>query len=245
MSGHSKWSTIKHKKEKTDGQRAKLFTKIGREISVCVREGGSDVASNYKLKDAIAKAKSFNVPNENIQRVIKKAEGNQKDDYESITYEGYGPGGVAVIVEALTDNRNRTAANIRYYFDKYGGNLGSMGCVSYLFAKKGVIIIDTDNKTEEQIMEDCFDAGAEDFEMSEDVARILTLPEQFSAVREQLEKKKYTFLSAETEMLPSTQVTLTQQSDLKNIATLFTMLNNDDDVQNVWNNMENENELDL
>ncbi len=245
MSGHSKWSTIKRKKEKTDAQRAKLFTKIGREISVCVREGGADVASNYKLKDAIAKAKSFNVPNDNIQRIIKKAEGSQKDDYESITYEGYGPGGVAVIINTLTDNRNRTAANIRYYFDKYGGNLGNMGCVSYMFSEKGVIIVDTEGKTEEQIMEDCFEAGADDFEMADDVARILTSPEQFSSVRDELDKKNYVILSGEKELLANTQVALTKPEDLKNIATLFTMLDNDDDVQSVYNSMENEDDLDI
>ncbi len=244
MSGHSKWSNIKRKKEKTDSQRAKIFTKIGREISVCVRMGGPDPASNSKLKDLIAKAKSCNVPNDNIQRVIKKAEGGQKDNYESITYEGYGPSGVAMIVETLTDNRNRTAANVRYYFDKYGGNLGNIGCVAYLFSRLGVIVVSTENKSEEQVMEDVFDCGAQDYDMADDMAQILTSQEQFSAVREALEEKGYNFLSADIEMVASTQTALTQPEDMKNMATLLNLLEDDDDVQNIWHNLENEHELD-
>mgnify|MGYP002543968245 CR=1 FL=1 len=164
MSGHSKWNNIKRKKEKTDGAKAKVFTKIGREISVAVRDGGPNPASNSKLADLIAKAKRMSVPNDNIQRIIKKAEGGDKTEFEAITYEGYGPGGVAVMVETLTDNRNRTAGDLRHYFDKCGGNLGQNGCVSYLFTKKGQIVIDNSEGEldEEKVMEDCFDAGAED-----------------------------------------------------------------------------------
>ena len=160
MSGHSKWTNIKRKKEKTDGQKAKVFTKVGREISVAVREGGGDPNSNGKLRDLIAKAKSLNVPNDNIQRIIKKAEGGEKDNYEPITYEGYGPCGIAMMVETLTDNRNRTAANLRHYFDKFGGNLGNMGCVSFMFTQKGVIVLDGEGLDEEKTMEDCRASGS-------------------------------------------------------------------------------------
>ncbi len=237
MSGHSKWSTIKHKKEKTDSQRAKIFTKIGREISVCVRDHGADPASNSKLRDLIAKAKSNNVPNENIQRVIKKAQGSDKDNYDSITYEGYGPSGVAIIVETLTDNRNRTAGNLRHYFDKFGGNLGNVGCVSFLFENLGVILVDAEDKTEEVIMEDTFECGADDFELSDDIARITMTPDKFSAAREALEKKAYSFISAEVEMVPSTEVRLTTPEDIKNMTALLNHLEDDDDVQNIWHNL--------
>ncbi len=244
MSGHSKWSTIKRKKEKTDSQRAKVFTKVSREISVCVKQGGSDPVNNAKLRDLIAKAKALNVPNDNISRVIKKAEGAEKDNYESIVYEGYGPCGVAMLVETLTDNRNRTAANMRHYFDKYGGNLGNMGCVSFLFTQQGVILINPNGKNEEQIMEDAFDAGADDFEMQEEVASITTSPENFSDVREALEQKKYEFYSAEIEMVPSTQTSVNEEDDKKMMVNLLNHLEDDDDVQNVWHNLENEEELD-
>ena len=172
MSGHSKWNNIKRKKEKTDAQKAKIFTKVGREIAVAVKAGGADPAVNGKLRDLIAKAKSLNVPNDNIQRIIKKAEGGEKDDYESITYEGYGPSGVAMMVETLTDNRNRTAANLRHYFDKFGGNLGNTGCVGFLFSQQGVIVLDVEGKDEETVMEDAFDAGADDFDMADGVAEV-------------------------------------------------------------------------
>ena len=171
MSGHSKWNNIKRKKEKTDGAKAKVFTKIGREISVAVRTGGPNPASNSKLADLIAKAKRMSVPNDNIQRIIKKAEGGDKTEYEAITYEGYGPGGVAVMVETLTDNRNRTAADLRHYFDKNGGNLGAMGCVGFLFSQKGVIDISLEDKDADEAMMDALDAGAEDFDASEDASR--------------------------------------------------------------------------
>lgn len=244
MSGHSKWNNIKRKKEKTDGQRAKIFTKIGREMSVCVKASGADPNVNTKLRDLIAKAKSLNVPNDNIQRVIKKAEGGDKDMYESITYEGYGPSGVAMIVETLTDNRNRTAGNLRHYFDKFGGNLGNTGCVSFLFAQQGVIVLDVEGKEEEVVMEHAFEAGAEDFDMSEGVAEITTTPAAFSEVREALEQKGYTFLSADVEMVPSTQAALSDPDDLKKMGLLLDHLDDDDDVQNVWHNLENEEDLD-
>lgn len=244
MSGHSKWSNIKRKKEKTDGQRAKLFTKIGREMTVCVKANGGDPNVNGKLRDLVAKAKSLNVPNENIQRIIKKAEGAEKDNYESITYEGYGPCGVAMIVETLTDNRNRTAGNLRHYFDKFGGNLGNVGCVSFLFMEKGIIVLDVEGKSEESVMEDVFEAGAEDFDMSEDVAEVIMAPENFSATREALEKKGYSFISADVAMMPSTQTALSDADDMKHMGQLLDHLEDDDDVQNVWHNLENEEDLD-
>ncbi len=244
MSGHSKWNNIKRKKEKTDGQKAKIFTKVGREISVCVREGGSDPNSNGKLRDLIAKAKSLNVPNDNIQRIIKRAEGGEKDNYESITYEGYGPSGVAMMVETLTDNRNRTAANLRHYFDKFGGNLGNVGCVGFLFTQKGVILLDGEGLDEEKVMEDCFDAGAEDFDMGDEVVEVTTSPDDFSAVRQALEDKGYSFISADVAYVPSTQTRLTDEEDMKNMTKLLDALDDDDDVQNVWHNLENEEDLD-
>ncbi|MEG2930668.1 MAG: YebC/PmpR family DNA-binding transcriptional regulator [Ruthenibacterium sp.] len=244
MSGHSKWSNIKRKKEKTDSQRAKIFTKIGREMAVCVKSSGSDPSTNGKLRDLIAKAKSLNVPNDNIQRIIKKAEGGEREDYESITYEGYGPSGVAMIVETLTDNRNRTAGNLRHYFDKFGGNLGNTGCVSFLFTEQGVMMLDVEGKNEETVMEDVFDAGASDFDMSDDVAEVTTSPETFSAVREALEKKGYAFLSADVAMVPSTETELSDVDDIKNMGQLLDHLEDDDDVQDVWHNLANEEDLD-
>ena len=243
MSGHSKWNNIKRKKEKTDGQRAKIFTKIGREMTVCIKASGGDPNVNSKLRDLIAKAKSLNVPNDNIQRIIKKAEGGEKDDYESITYEGYGPSGIAMMVETLTDNRNRTAGNLRHYFDKFGGNLGNSGCVSFMFNEQGVIVLDVEGKDEESVMEDAFDAGAEDFDMSDDIAEITTSPANFSEVREALEKKGYDFISAEVAMVPATETALTDPEDIKKMALLLAHLDDDDDVQNVWHNLENEDEL--
>lgn len=224
MSGHSKWNNIKRKKEKTDGQRAKIFTKIGREMSVCVKAGGGDPNVNTKLRDLIAKAKSMNVPNDNIQRIIKKAEGGEKDDYESITYEGYGPSGVAMMVETLTDNRNRTAANLRHYFDKFGGNLGNTGCVGFLFSQQGVIVLDVEGKDEETVMEDVFDAGAEDFDMGDGVAEVTTTPAAFSDVRAALEDKGYEFISADVAMVPSTYTALSDPDDLKKWASFWTIL---------------------
>ena len=244
MSGHSKWNNIKRKKEKTDGQRAKIFTKIGREMSVCIKAGGPDPAVNGKLRDLIAKAKSLNMPNDNIQRIIKKAQGAEKDDYESITYEGYGPNGIAMMVETLTDNRNRTAGNLRHYFDKFGGNLGNNGCVSFLFSEQGVIVLDVEGKDEETVMEDAFDAGADDFDMADDVAEITTSPAAFSDVRAALEEKGYSFISADVAMVPSTRTALTDPDAIKNMGLLLDHLEDDDDVQNVWHNLENEEDLD-
>lgn len=238
MSGHSKWSTIKRKKEKTDGQRAKIFTKIGRELAVAVREGGgSDPNSNSKLKDCIAKAKANNVPNENIERIIKKAAGDgDASKYESITYEGYGPNGIAVIVETLTDNRNRTAGDLRHYFDKFGGNMGTPGCVSFLFSQKGVIVIEKEGLEEDKVMEDALEAGAADFQADEDVFEIYTEPDDFSGVRDDLEKKGYSFVSAEVEMVPSTYTQLTDEDAIAKMQRLLDMLEDNDDVQNVWHN---------
>lgn len=242
MSGHSKWSTIKRKKEKTDSQRAKIFTKIGRELAVAVREGGSaDPSVNSRLKDCIAKAKQNNVPNENIERIIKKASGDADGSkFESITYEGYGPSGIAVIVETLTDNRNRTAGEMRHYFDKCGGNLGTQGCVSFLFASKGVIVIEAEGRDEDQVMGDALEAGASDFVAEEGLFEVYTEPEQFGEVRDGLAEKGYTFLSAEVEMVPSTYTTLTVEEDITKMRKLLDMLDDNDDVQAVWHNWENE-----
>ena len=244
MSGHSKWNNIKRKKEKTDGQKAKLFTKVGREIGVAVRMGGADPASNGKLRDLIAKAKSLNVPNDNIQRIIKKAEGLDKTEFEAITYEGYGPGGIAMMVETLTDNRNRTAADMRHYFDKNGGNLGAMGCVSYLFTKKGMIVLDLEDKDADEAMMDALDAGAEDLDAGEDMAQVTTDPDMFSDVRQALEDKGYSFLSADIAMIPSTTTALSDEAQMTSMAKLLDALEDNDDVQNVWHNLENEDDLD-
>lgn len=244
MSGHSKWNNIKKKKEKTDGQKAKIFTKIGREITVAVKESGADPASNKKLSDLIAKAKSLNVPNDNIKRCIQRAQGNEKDNYESITYEGYGPNGIAMMVETLTDNRNRTAANLRHYFDKFGGNLGNMGCVGFLFSEQGVIVLDTEGKDPDEMMEAALEAGADDFDAGDDVAEITTSPDMFSDVRQALEDAGYDFISAEVEMVPSTTTALTDPDQMVQMAKLLDALDDDDDVQNVWHNLENEEDLD-
>ncbi len=241
MSGHSKWSNIKHKKEKSDAKKAKIFTKLGREISVVVKAGGPDPDVNSKLKDVIAKAKSNNMPNENIDRCIKKASGELGgDNYEEITYEGYGPSGVAVIVETLTDNRNRTAGDVRHYFDKFGGNLGQTGCVSFMFDEKGVIIIENeDGKLDEDtVMMDALDAGAEDFTAQEECFEIMCQPASFAAVRDALEEKGYAFASAEVEKIPQTMVVLTDEKDIISMNKLIDMLEDNDDVQNVYHNWE-------
>lgn len=238
MSGHSKWNNIKRKKEKTDGQKAKIFTKMGREISVAVKEGGSaDPGVNSKLKDAIAKAKANNVPNDNIDRILKKAASDASgENYESLQYEGYGPCGIAVIVETLTDNRNRTAADLRHYFDKCGGNMGQTGCVSFMFNKKGKLIIEAEGLNEDQVMEDALEAGATDFEADEDVFDISTEPEDFSAVRDDLEAKGYTFVTAEVQMVPDVLSTIDDPDAIKNMDKLLDMLEDNDDVQDVWHN---------
>ncbi|MCR5485493.1 MAG: YebC/PmpR family DNA-binding transcriptional regulator [Clostridiales bacterium] len=241
MSGHSKWSTIKRKKELKDNARAKVFTKIGREIAVAVREGGPDVNSNFKLKDVVAKAKANNVPNDNIERIIKKAAGEDGGTvYEEIMYEGYGPSGVAVIVETLTDNRNRTASDVRHYFDKYGGNMGQNGCVSFMFTRQGVIAIDSEDIDEEKLMEDALEAGASDFLTDEGVFVVRTEPNDLGAVRDDLEAKGYKFVSAEVEYIPTTYTKLTNEDDIKNMAKMLEMFDDNDDVQDVWHNWENE-----
>lgn len=241
MSGHSKWSTIKRKKEKTDNARAKVFTKIGRELAVAVKQGGPDPASNSKLKDVIAKAKAANIPNDNIERAIKKAAGDSDgSNYEEIIYEGYGPSGVAIIVEALTDNRNRTAGDVRHFFDKYGGNMGQSGCVSFLFSRAGVISIEKEDVDEEKLMEAAIEAGAEDFLTDdEEVFEVRTAPNDLGMVRDALEEAGYSFVSAEVEYIPSTTVKLTSEDDLKNISTMLECFEDNDDVQAVWHNWEN------
>lgn len=240
MSGHSKWANIKHKKEKSDSQRAKVFTKIGREMAVAIKEGGPDPAVNGKLRDLIAKAKANNVPNDNIERAIKKAAGEgNKNDYEECVYEGYGPNGVAVIVEALTDNRNRTAADARHFFDKFGGNLGNTGCVSYLFSKKGIVVLENDGSLEEDaVMEDVMEAGAEDMDFGEEAIEIECETGAVSEVREYLADKGYTVVSAEVEQVPSTYVTLTDEDDIRKMNLLLDNLEDDDDIQNVFHNWE-------
>ena len=244
MSGHSKWSTIKRKKEKTDNARAKVFTKIGREIAIAVREGGADPSANSKLKEVIAKAKANNVPNDNIDRIIKKASGEGNSaHYEEIVYEGYGPSGIAVIVETLTDNRNRTAGEMRHYFDKNKGNMGQSGCVSFLFTRYGEIVIEAEDTNEDKLMEDALEAGAVDFINDEDVFIVRTEPNDLGAVRDDLSAKGYTFVSAEVEYVPSTTVKLTDEEDLKMMGRLLEMMEDNDDVQGVWHNLENTDDL--
>jgi len=239
MSGHSKWNNIKHKKEKADAQRASVFTKIGKEIAIAVREGGADPAANSRLEALIAKAKASNVPNENIDRVIKKASGADAAQYEVVFYEGYGIGGVAVIVETTTDNRNRTAADIRHYFDKYGGNMGTTGCVSFMFTDRGVIIIEAENvKNEEKLMEDALECGADDINDDEDSFVIYTAPSSLTEVSEGLKKSGYEIFSAEVEKIPSTYVSLTDTEQLERFEKMIDLLEDNDDVQNVWHNLE-------
>ncbi len=240
MSGHSKWNNIKRKKEKTDGQKAKVFTKMAREIAMAIKEGGSaDPNANSRLKDAIAKAKANNVPNDNIDRVIKKAAGDgNANTYEALQYEGYGPSGIAVIVETLTDNRNRTAGEMRHYFDKCGGNLGQTGCVSFMFNKKGVLAIEAEGQDEDDIMEKALEAGASDFNADGDVFEIITEPEDFSAVRDDLEEQGFSFVSAEIEMLPDVYSSIDDPDAAEKMDKLLDLLEDNDDVQSVWHNWE-------
>ncbi|MEN6313430.1 MAG: YebC/PmpR family DNA-binding transcriptional regulator [Clostridiaceae bacterium] len=242
MSGHSKWANIKIKKGKSDAQRGKVFTKLGRELAIAVKSGGANPEANSRLKDVIAKAKASNMPNDNIMRSIKKAAGEgEGNNYEEIGYEGYGPGGVAVIVEAATDNRNRTAGDIRHYFDKFGGNLGQTGSVSFMFNKKGVILIEQDGKiVEDNLMMEALDAGAEDFTTEEDYFEITTDPNDFSKVREALEAKGYEFMEAEVSMLPVTTTRLTDPKQIEMMDRLIENLEDMDDVQNVWHNWDQE-----
>ena len=243
MSGHSKWNNIKHKKEKTDAQKAKIFTKIGKEITIAVKAGGGDPSTNAKLRDLIAKAKSNNVPNDNIERTIKKALGETNTTYEEIVYEGYGPAGIAVIVEASTDNRNRTAGDVRSYFSKFKGNLGQTGCVSYLFSEQGVIIILKENVSDEDALMECaLEAGAEDILNEDGVFEIYTAPEDLSAVREAVEGAGYSIESADLDKIPSNYVSLTSEEDIKMMNLLLEHLEDNDDVQEVYHNWENADE---
>ncbi|MGN0989757.1 MAG: YebC/PmpR family DNA-binding transcriptional regulator [Eubacteriales bacterium] len=237
MSGHSKWKNIMHKKEKTDAQKAKVFTKIGKEIAIAVKQGGADPVANSKLAALITKAKANNVPNDNIERVIKKAAGAGDDThYEQITYEGYGPAGIAVIVETLTDNRNRTAGDLRHYFDKFGGNLGQTGSVGWLFTKKGVLILDKEVYDEERLMNNALELDVEDFGIEEEVFEIYTAPEKFSETAEELAKRDYEFLSAQIEEVPANYIKLEDEEQIKNMQKLLDALEDNDDVQNVWHN---------
>ena len=238
MSGHSKWHNIQAKKGKADAARGKIFTKLGRELLIAVKEGGPEPAGNSKLKAVIAKCKAANMPNDTINNAIKKAS-SSNENYEEVVYEGYGPNGVAVIVNASTDNRNRTAADVRHVFDKAGGNLGTTGCVSYMFNKKGVIVIEkeTANMEEEELMMLALDAGAEDFEAAEEVYEITTEPSEFSAVREKLEEAGLSFLEAEVQMVPTTTVALDEAGQEK-MERLIERLDDLDDVMNVYHNWE-------
>lgn len=241
MSGHSKFANIKHKKEKNDAKKGKIFTVIGREIAVAVKEGGPDPANNSKLRDVIAKAKANNMPNDTIDRGIKKAAGNiDAVNYETVTYEGYGPSGTAIIVVALTDNKNRTASNVRNAFTKGYGSVGTQGCVSYMFDKKGQIIIDREEYEGDgdDLMMLALDAGADDFNEEDDSFEILTTPEAFSDVREALEKEGVPMVQAEVFMIPQTYVQLTKEEDIKNFQKTMDLLDEDDDVQEVYHNLE-------
>lgn len=239
MSGHSKFANIKHKKEKNDAKRGKIFTVIGREIVVAVKEGGPDPENNSKLRDVIAKAKANNMPNDTIERGIKKAAGDASaDNYEYVTYEGYGPSGIAIIVDALTDNKNRTAGNVRSAFTKGGGSIGTQGCVSFMFDKKGQIIIDREEceMDGDDLMMLALDAGAEDFQEEEDSFVVLTDPDDFSTVREALEKEGIPMAEAEVTMLPQTWVELTDEAVIRNLQKTLDLLEDDDDVQAVYHN---------
>ena len=239
MSGHSKFANIKHKKEKNDAAKGKMFTIIGKEIAVAVKEGGADPDNNSKLRDVIAKAKANNMPNDTIERGLKKAAGNVNAvNYESVTYEGYGPNGTAIIVDALTDNKNRTAANVRNAFTKGGGNVGTQGCVSFMFDKKGQIIIDKEecDMEADELMMIALDAGAEDFSDEEECYEVLTQPEEFSAVREALEAAGVKMTEAEVTMIPQNYVTLTDEEAIKKMNRIIDLLDEDDDVQEVFHN---------
>lgn len=239
MSGHSKWNNIKRKKEKTDAAKAKIFTKMGREIAVIVKNGGPNPQENSKLKDAIAKAKAANVPNENIERIIKKAAGETGgNSYEELIYEGYGPNGVAVVVETLTDNRNRTAGEMRHYFDKCGGNLGQSGSVMFMFDRKGMIEIEAEGLNEDDVMEAALEAGAEDFNFDGDVFSITTEPNDLGTVRDSLEEKGYSFLLAEVQYIPQTTTVIDDPDMALKMEKLIDMLEENDDVQEIWHNWE-------
>ena len=238
MSGHSKWHNIQNKKGKADAQRAKIFTKLGKEIVIAVKNGGPIPDTNPRLRDVIAKAKAANMPNDNIQRAIKKASGELGSvDYEKIVYEGYGPSGVAVIVETLTDNKNRSAGNVRSAFTKGGGNMGASGCVGFMFQEKGEIVIEREDKDEEEIMMLALDAGAEDFQAEEEVFIITTTPEDFGTVREALEAEGLEFLEASVKMIPDLYTEI-NEDDAKKFQKMLNLLEEDDDVQEVYHNAE-------
>ena len=241
MSGHSKWNNIKHKKEKADAAKAKIFTRIGKEMAIAIRAGGPDPSNNSRLRDLIAKAKANNVPNDNIERVIRKFSEEKDIAFDQIVYEGYGPSGVAVIVETATDNRNRTAGNVRSYFSKYHGNMGSTGCVSFMFDERGVIeILDEDGEIdEEKLMEAALEAGATDFEGEDGAYTIYTETDDVTAVAEALAAAGYTFASADRAMVPQNYVELTDEDDIKFMTLLLEKLEEDDDVTNVFHNWEN------
>lgn len=242
MSGHNKWSTIKRKKGANDAARAKVFTKIGRELAVAVKNGGPDPNNNSKLKDVIAKAKQNNVPNDNIERMLKKAAGDSNGaDYEEIVYEGYGPSGVAVIVEALTDNRNRTAGEVRHYFDKAGGNMGNPGSVTFMFSREGVILVEKEDVDEETLMMEAIEAGATDFIADdEDVFEIRTDANEVGAIRDALEAKGFKAISSEPAYIPSTLTALENETDINKMGKMIEMFEENEDVQNIWHNWANE-----
>ena len=241
MSGHSKWHNIQKTKGAQDAKRAAAFTKIAKEMIVAVKEGGgsTDPNNNSRLATIITKAKAVNMPNDNIKRVLERAAGaGQGDNYESITYEGYGPSGVAVIVETMTDSRNRTAGNVRHHFDKYGGNMGASGCVAWNFTRKGVLVIDNEDEEleEDNVMMDALDAGAADFEAEDEVFTVYTDPDDFNTVADALTAKGYQFVSAQIEQVPSEYKKLENEEDVKNMEKLLDAMEDDDDVQNVWHN---------
>lgn len=240
MSGHSKFANIKHKKEKNDAKKGKIFTIIGREIVMAVKAGGPDPNNNGKLRDVIAKAKANNMPNDNIQRSIKKASGEgNTNEYFEMVYEGYGPCGIAVMVETLTDNKNRTAGDLRHYFDKNGGNLGQNGCVGFMFDRKGIIVIEkADGIDEDTLMMDALDAGADDFNVEDDCYEIMTTPDNFSTTRDALDEKGYTFVQAEINYIPQTTTAIDNEEDEKKMERLIDMLEENDDVQNVYHTWE-------
>ena len=242
MSGHSKWNNIKNKKEKSDAQRGKIFTKLGREILVAVKEGGPDPSANSKLKDVIAKCKANNMPNDNIERSIKKAAGDGNlANYEDVVYEGYGPNGVAIIIEAMTDNRNRTAADVRHILDKFGGNLGTTGSVSWMFDKKGVIVIERNSTKldEEELMMEALEAGADNFESDDEFYEITTAPEDFSKVREYLDNKGISYIEAELKMVPQNYMSL-EEEPARKMGLIIEKMEDLDDVQEVWHNWDEE-----
>ena len=242
MSGHSKWHNIQKTKGAADAKKAKIFTKYAREMAIAIKEGGgADPASNSKLSAVISRAKSENVPNDNINRILHKYQrGAPAENYEHVTYEGYGPCGIAVIVETLTDNRNRTVADVRHYFDKYGGNMGNTGCVSWQFDQKGVIVIDGEDLDEDTVMMEALDAGAEDFSAEDGIFEVYTSTDSFDEVREKLKEMGYEFMEAQVQMVPQNYMTISGEDNLKNMQKMLEVMEENDDIQNVWHNWEQE-----